>query len=102
MKLRDTERIAALALLCGVLVLGCSEAEYSHQPMGRPPPPPPSEPAAQTYDYTHSINQERGSRLTRKFVVALVRFGDDRRVEDVPYGTQPDKERPTADGSTSI
>jgi hypothetical protein len=86
-----------LSLLAG---LSCSQSAEYNAPA--PPPPPPPTEAARTYDYAHSIRPGGSSKLTRKFVVALVRFGEDRPVEDVPYGIEPDRPTPTGDNSTNV
>ena len=91
--------VPTVGLLLGVLVgAGCSEAPAD---MTAPPPPPPRVEAARTYDFSHSIKPSARALLTRKFVVALVRFGEDRPVDDVPYGVAPDGTAP-AEGSTNV
>ncbi|MFH0980858.1 MAG: hypothetical protein V2A79_04895, partial [Planctomycetota bacterium] len=93
--------VATCTLFGAIAGLSCSRppAERS-APV--PPPPPPRAEAARTYDYTHSIQNGGRFKLTRKFVVALVRFGEDRPVEDVPYGIEPDRPAPAGDGSTNV
>ncbi len=95
---------AGVVLACALMGLtGCSQTVQEELP--GPPPPPPPAPAAQqsqTYDYTHSVRTPARSRLTRKFVVALVRFGGDRAPDDpsVPYGSGT--AGAPAEGSTNI
>jgi hypothetical protein len=87
----------------GVLAgLGCAEPAPCESPA--PPPPPKKQMRAQTtYDYTHSIQHQGKSGLSRKFVVALVRFAEDRPVEDIPYGAEPTpKTPPPAEDSTNV
>ena len=62
MKRRDYGRLVVLAVIGGITGLGCSEADRTHQPLDKPPPPPPTASAAQTYDYTHSI-QNHGNAM---------------------------------------
>jgi hypothetical protein len=90
--------IGLVLALCG---LSCSEATTTDGPA--PPPPPAQAPKpAVVYDYSHSISPQRAAKLSRKPVIALVRFGEDRPVEDVPYGQEPDKKSGAPEGATNV
>lgn len=90
MKRGDYPGLVALALIGAFGPSGCADpkAEVGRHPA--PPPPPPRAEADRTYDYTHSIQQDGVGVLNRKLVVALVRFQEDRPVEDVPFGPGPE------------
>ncbi len=81
--------------------IACSENE---QPtLDKPPTAAQTEPTERIYDYTHSIQHHGNTRLARKFVVALVRFGDDRPVDDVPYGAASSEPKsPATQSSTNV
>lgn len=83
--------LPCLLVLCGlVLLVGCSQSNSDEQVLA-PPPAPPRQTSGQTYDYTHAVNKSPRLRLSRRFVVALVRFAADRPPEDpaVPFGEGP-------------
>ena len=88
MYLRTTVLLAALPLLAGLAWPGCAEPSAEAEDPLAPPPPPQRVEAQRTYDYTHSVQQKSKSRLTRKLVVALVRFAEDRGIDDVPFGSE--------------
>lgn len=81
-----------------LLGMGCSES--TTQGPEAPPPPPKVQKPEISYDYAHSVSAQRQHRISRKLVIALVRFGEDRPVEDVPYGVEKEpKAEPGENGS---
>ncbi|HOB73544.1 MAG TPA: CsgG/HfaB family protein [Phycisphaerae bacterium] len=94
----------AVPIIIGVAFLGwagCSQ-DTCESEIAPPPPPPPRDTAALTYDYTHSIQPKRRPGLRRKLVLALVRFAEDKPLDDaeVPFG--PETSDTPAAGSTNI
>ena len=87
---RLNKTIIAILVAASTIVLGCANSE-SVATASAPPPPPPAEGAAarQTYDYEHTLKHAGERRLRRKLVVALVRYAEDRPLEDVPFGVEP-------------
>ena len=79
-------RITGLCLLAMLMAsVGC-EAEKT-TPIGAPPPPPAGPVASgQTYDYTQKVLDTAKRRAGRKWTIAILRFGDTKEVEDVPFG----------------
>lgn len=99
-KNKRMRRIVLAGMFAGLAGAGCSQA--SHDELPAPPPPPSTTSETRTYDYTHSVQAAGRSRLTRRFVVALVRFGADRAPDDadVPFGGGPNTV--PADGNSNI
>ncbi len=95
-------RVVHLAILAaaGLLLPGCSETTTPGP--DAPPPPPKTQKAAKTYDYTHSVSAHRKGKMSRKLVLALVRFGEDRPVEDVPYGVEQEPKPAPGESGTNV
>ncbi|MBT3278100.1 MAG: hypothetical protein HN909_08680 [Phycisphaerales bacterium] len=92
-------------VLCGigvtftaVIAIGCGPT--TNQPAGMAPPPPPTARVGsnKTYDYTHSLQVDPKKRLGQSWSVAILRFGDTRVVENVPFGPEPAKEATVTGG----
>lgn len=88
---------AALQTLV-LLVMAC--ASGCDQKMGTagdvPPPVPLANQAKpiRTYDYTHTVVKSLGKVPAHRWPVAILRFGDTREIENVPFG---EKEPPAAE-----
>lgn len=83
-------RKTRLLAMCTVPVMLCSCGPS--EPVARvdapPPPPPPANQTAGTYDYTHTVARKANKAMARRMVVALVRFDEDRPLDDeqIPFG----------------
>lgn len=58
------------------------------------PSPPPTQlpPKMRTYDYTHKVLMDGKMRSGQYWTVAILRFGDTRQAEDVPFGKERKKD----------
>ena len=76
--------IGLLSLLIIIISTGCDER---NRMAGSVPPPPPTDQAqpARTYDYSQKV-LENNRHTGRKWTVAILRFGDTKEVEGVPFG----------------
>jgi curli biogenesis system outer membrane secretion channel CsgG len=73
------------ALMCVPLTAGCDGGNVR---AGDAPPPPAAGASApvRTYDYSHKTLQTAKTAAGRKWAVAILRFGDTKDVEGVPFG----------------
>lgn len=80
-------RIAPCLLLALLLAsAGCDKDNT--EAISAPPPPPKGEMApTRTYDYTQKALSNGRDTAGRKWTVAILRFGDTKEVEDVPFGS---------------
>ena len=87
-----------IAMAFVTVVLGCAAPPKAHW-AGQAPPAPASEavPApVRQFDYTHKVLHPTGARPGQRHTIAIVRFGDTKDIEDVPFGP----ERPAQDSQT--
>jgi hypothetical protein len=78
--------IMFLASATLAVVAGCS-ADVNESAGTAPPPPPATEPGqVRTYDYSHKVLNGARRRSGKRWVVAVLRFGDTKDVEGQPYG----------------
>ena len=94
MKRRYFSAWICLMVAWGVVVIGCGGPSLTTAGPAPPPPPSTGPEPVEVFDYSHSIHHAGDAKLTRKFVVALVRFAEDRPIDDVPYGTESKPEAP--------
>lgn len=80
----------AVVIMLVVMLGGCSAPPKDHW-AGDAPAPAPDGGAApvQQFDYTHKVLQPETAQLGRRHTVALIRFGDTKGIEDVPFGREP-------------
>lgn len=81
--------LIGLAVVWTAVLGGCQETPKQLAGETPPPPPPADAPRARTYDYTHKVLDTAKRRSGRKLAVAILRFGDTKEVEQVPWGDQP-------------
>jgi predicted small lipoprotein YifL len=75
--------------LCAAATLVASAGCGEKKPLAgsTPPPPPVCAPSPRhTYDYSQKVLNNVKLRADRKWTVAILRFGDTKDVEDVPFG----------------
>jgi hypothetical protein len=86
-----------------LFVSACASTEPALS-VDAPPPPPPEGKNDATYDYTHTVLPKSHKAMARRMVVALVRFEEDRPLEDeqIPFGPTPDDEPAPAPDSMSV
>jgi hypothetical protein len=65
---------------------GCQEKTVQADFQAPPPPPPAERPQARTYDYSHKVLDNTHRPGGRKLAVAILRFGDTKEVDQVPWG----------------
>lgn len=79
-----------LICLCAITLLGLTTGCEGEKPLaGSTPPPPPAAgqaPPERTYDYSQKTLENTQRRAGRKWTVAILRFGDTKEVEGVPFG----------------
>ena len=84
------------ALRIGLMVLaaavwsGCQDAHTLAGAEAPAPPPPSDKPQARTFDYTHKVVNGSKRLGGRKLAVAILRFGDTKEVDQVPWGDEPE------------
>jgi hypothetical protein len=81
--------LIGLAVVWAAALGGCQKSEMLAGGEAPPPPPPSEKPPARTYDYTHKVLDTAKHRGGRKLAVAILRFGDTKEVDHVPWGDQP-------------
>ena len=80
-----------LSVVCAMV--GCGST--TNIPAGSTAPPPaPAQapPQLRTYDYTHKVLAKAKRYAGQHWTVAILRFGDTRQIEDVPFGEETTKE----------
>ena len=87
------KNISALAVLAmGCFVIGCGPT--TDVPAGVAPPPSDGQPTTRTYDFTHKLLDNATRNAGQYWTVAILRFGDTRQVDDVPFGDKADAKDP--------
>jgi len=91
---------SAIAVAAAILSGGC---DASNQMAGSAPPPPSegAPPAMRTFDYTQKVIVSKQRRHGQYWTVAILRFGDTRGVDDVPFGKEKPT-RPAKDGQVNV
>lgn len=77
-----------LACLAAWSVGGCDNSNIPAGAAAPPPPPGAAPPPMKTYDFSHKVLQTARNRAGKRWTVAILRFGDTKSVEDVPWGAQ--------------
>ncbi len=88
----------ACIVLVATLLTGCTNMTYDHA--GEPPPPAQrGKETTRRFSYRHELR----TLPARRHAVAILRVGDTREVEDVPFGeTHQDSQTVDGDGSVGI
>ncbi len=96
-----------LRLLMGLVFVaaaagsGCQDSKMLAGSEAPPPPPPGEKPQVRTYDYTHKVLDSSKRLGGRKLAVAILRFGDTKEVDQVPWGDAP-ASRPGQSGEVNV
>ncbi len=93
------DRIPACLLLALLLVwAGCDKDNT--EAISAPPPPAKGEMApTRTYDFSQNVLASARDRAGRKWTVAVLRFGDTKEVDDVPFGATS---QPSQNGQVNV
>lgn len=91
--------MAGIVTLAAAIVLaGCDDKPHNMAATAPPPPPAREAPAVKTYDYTQkTVTNAR--KNARRWTVAILRFGDTKEVEGVPFGAASE---PAANGEVNV
>ena len=93
--------LIGLTVLWAAALSGCQEPKTLAGAEAPPPPPPSEKPQARTYDYTHKVLDTAKRRGGRKLAVAILRFGDTKEVDQVPWGNAP-ASSPSQEGEVNV
>lgn len=81
--------VMLVAVASGLSAVGCDDNPKTIQAVPAPPPPTAdAPPPTRTYDYTHKVAVDTKRHAGQRWTIALLRFGDDRPVEDQPFGKE--------------
>ena len=83
----------AVVVLTACAIVGCGPT--TNLPAGAAPPPAAAgQPdPLRSYDFSHKLRVDPKRRLGQYWTVAILRFGDTRQMEDVPFGAEEEKEK---------
>jgi len=88
MRALTTTVLIALAALAMLGASGCGKDNVRAGYAAPPPPPSSAPPPVRTYDFSHKVIQSAKGRAGKRWTVAILRFGDTKGVEDVPWGAE--------------
>jgi hypothetical protein len=86
---RPLTLLIGLAVAWAAALAGCQDSKMLAGGEAPPPPPPSETPQVRTYDYTQKVLDTATRRSGRKLAVAILRFGDTKEVDQVPWGDAP-------------
>ncbi len=99
--------VTTLVFLLGLFVLlsgGCEKPEMANARLTPPPPPPPeaAPEVVRTYDYSQKLIVDPQQQLGHHWSVAILRFGDTREVEGVPFGHESENSPAGGDNNVNV